>query len=273
MICPNPPPKIPDMPREQTYQGRPFGPGEIAKYELRYGIVKALVGYGYLEVLPPIRHEIYLPDKNGNKTIEKRYHMRFQAEAFTGEWYKLIFIGHDKLQAISRPWDFGISKFYINQNEEKPFVKRYRKEKWLDFDHLHCKVHEREKDYTKPEDQMEKLADLDLEYGAVDALGAIYKLRTYQYDIGKVVRFMVYTSEKNWWLEAHPVAIEDVTLKVGTFKSVKIKLKTFIGKELQTRGDVSLWIAKDHPNHPMVKVEGEVTFGSVYLYLEEFKAG
>ena len=80
--------------------------------------------------------------------------------------------------------------------------------------------------------------DFDLEYGAVDALGAVFLLRTKNYKLGKIERFMVYTSEKNWWLEAKPVAFEKVKVPAGTFDTVKLSLKTYIGRELQQKGDV-----------------------------------
>jgi 3'-phosphoadenosine 5'-phosphosulfate (PAPS) 3'-phosphatase len=85
----------------------------------------------------------------------------------------------------------------------------------------------------------------EAQYGAVDVIGATLKLRTFNYVPGKAERFLVYTSEKNWFLEAHPVGIEDVSVPAGTFKAMKVRLQTFIGKEMQQKGDVFVWIADD----------------------------
>jgi hypothetical protein len=89
---------------------------------------------------------------------------------------------------------------------------------------------------------------------------------------GKTERYLVYTSEKNWFLEATPMGDEDVVVPAGTFKATKVKLRTFIGKELQQKGDVFVWIAKDK-NRTLVQVQGEIKIGSVYMRLSKYTPG
>jgi hypothetical protein len=269
-VCPENPEPAPDLPRADTYKGMPFQPGEEARYVLKYGLLKVHVGYGFLRAMPPAKHTMAVARKNGAVIQEPRWHRVFSAEAYTGDWYKMIFAGHDKMQAFSRPWDFGVTKFYISQNEEKPFVRRFHAEKWLDFDHVSCKVHERMVDHKK---KREKTSEHFLQPAADDALGALYKLRTFNWELNKTERVLVYTSEKNWWLEATPVAVEEVTTAVGNHKAFKLAVKTYLGKELQQRGKLFVWIAADHPNHPMLRVEGDVTFGSIYLELDRYMPG
>lgn len=269
-VCPSNPEPAPNLPRADTYKGMPFQPGEEARYILKYGLVKVHVGYGFLRVMPPTKHTMPVAKKNGAVVEEPRWHRVFSAEAYTGDWYKMIFAGHDKMQAFSRPWDFGVTKFYISQNEEKPFVRRYHAEKWLDFDHVSCKVQERTVDHKK---KREKVEEHFLQPSADDALGAVYKLRTFNWELNKTERVLVYTSEKNWWLEATPIAVETLETKVGKHRAFKLAVKTYLGKELQQRGKLFVWIASDHPNHPMLRVEGEVTFGSIYLELDRYTPG
>ena len=257
--------------RSKVYKDVPFKQGEVAKYELKYGALKVLVGYGFMRVQPPVKYSVSSgKDANGKLVKARLYHRVFQAEAYTGEWYKMVFRAKDKILAYSRPWDFGVSKFYISQNEHKPFVREYRREKWLEFDHFQCQVNTKENEYTK---NKKREGIHELHSGALDALGAFYKLRTFDYEVGKDVKFPVYTSEKNWLLVAKPVALESVKVNAGTFETVKLSLQTYLGEELQQKGELSVWVAKDHPNKPLIKIEGEVTFGSVYLLLESFKAG
>jgi len=269
-VCPENPEPAPDLPRADTYKGMPFQPGEEARYILKYGLLKVHVGYGFLRTMPPAKHTMAVARKNGVVIQEPRWHRVFSAEAYTGDWYKMIFAGHDKMQAFSRPWDFGVTKFYISQNEEKPFVRRFHAEKWLDFDHVSCKVQERMVDHKK---KREKNSEHFLEPTADDALGALYKLRTFKWELNKTERVLVYTSEKNWWLEATPIAVENVPTAIGNHKAFKLAVKTYLGKELQQRGKLFVWIAADHPNHPMLRVEGEVTFGSIYLELDRYAPG
>jgi hypothetical protein len=119
----------------------------------------------------------------------------------------------------------------------------------------------------------EKTEEHFLQPSADDALGAVYKLRTFDWQMNKTERILVYTSEKNWWLEATPIALETVKTAIGDHKAYKLTVKTYLGKELQQRGKLFVWIAADHPNRPMLRVEGEVTFGSIYLELDRFTPG
>jgi hypothetical protein len=268
--CPTTAIPAPEWDRSETYKGMPFQSGEESRYILKYGLLKVHVGYGFLRVLPPAKYSTSVSRKEALVVSEGRWHRVFSAEAYTGDWYKMIFAGHDKMQAYARPWDFGVTKFYISQNEEKPFVRRFHAEKWLDFDHVACNVHERTLDHKK---KKESLADHFLQPAALDALSALFKLRTYTWQLNKTERILVYTSEKNWWLEATPIAEENVTTVAGDFRAHKLEVKTYLGKELQQRGKLFVWIAADHPQRPMIRVEGVVTFGSVYLELDRFTAG
>lgn len=252
--------------RKDVYRNVPFKAGEESKYTLLYSAAKVHVGYGIMKVLSPLKYPVA---GKGNSKVSV-YHRVFQAEAYTGDWYKLIFAGHDKVHAISRPWDFSISKFYIQQNEKKPFSSPTQVEKWLEFDHANCGVKVREKDHTR---KREWKNTYFLKSGAIDVYGALYKLRTIDYKVGTKVNLLVYTSEKNWELEAHPIAIENIDVSGVIYETVKLKMKTYIGKALQQKGNFYIWIATKHPNRPLVKVEADVAFGSIYLHLEKFKAG
>ncbi|MFW7379452.1 MAG: DUF3108 domain-containing protein [Oligoflexus sp.] len=270
IVCPETSPDLPVLARSATYKGLPYAAGEEARYELKYGALRVLVGYGYLRVDRPINREITVAVKDGKAVREKRWHRVYSAEGSTGDWYRRIFQAHDKLQSIARPWDHGASHFYISQNEQKPFSKPYLREKWLEFDHVTCEVETREVNHEKKQSKTEQYG---LQPNAMDALSALFHLRTLKYKIGDTQRLLVHTSEKNWWLEATPLKVEKVTVNAGTFLADKLEIKSYLGSQLQQKGNMAIWIAKDHPQRPMVKVEGDVTFGSIYLELDQFKAG
>ncbi len=240
--------------RSQVYADVPFKPGEKAVYEVFY--LGALVGYGTLSVRSPIK-------------LKGVYQRSFHAEAQTGDWYSAIFVAKDKIQAIVRP-DYAVTKVYTKQDEGALFGSRFIQDKWLDYDHDNCEVSVRVKKVGKPE----KNEKYFLQYGAQDALSAAYRLRTFAYKLGVVEKFLVYTSEKNWWLEAKPIAIETIKVPGGTFEAHKLKLQTYLGQDLQQKGDVYVWIATSkHPGRPMVKVSGEIKIGSVDIILKSFKGG
>ena len=237
--------------QKDVYQGRPFYPGEKASYEVHYFGV--LVGYGHLEVRNPVK-------------FQNRWLQHFIAHASTGDWYRAIFVAKDYAMAYSSPQDYAIKKFYIKQDEGKMFGKRFIQEKWLTFNHEACEVSETVKKPDKPV----KIEKAELSPGAIDALGVIYKIRTLDFKLGKLEKLLVYSSQKNWWLEAQPVAIEQIEVPAGKFNAFKLKLQTYIGKELQQKGDVYAWIATDHPNRPLVKLMGEIKVGDVVMELKSF---
>jgi len=253
-VCPEQKDSPPRVLRSQVYRDVPFGPGEAARYAIRY--YRALVGYGTLEVRNPVN-------------VGGVWHRSFHAEGKTGDWYRLIFVAHDKVHAISRPWDFGVTQFYMEQDEGQMFGRRLERQRWLDFDHNGCSVSVRTVDKRRPE----RNETYDFVPGAVDALSAIYKLRTLDYKMNETQRIKVYSSGKNWWLEAEPVSSESISVEAGKFNTLKLRLKTFLGDELQQRGDVHVWIAHEHPQQPIVKIQGEIRIGSVTMSLVEFKAG
>jgi hypothetical protein len=252
--CPDPPEPTNKAARADVYRNQPFQAGELIEYGVYYAGV--LVGYGTLSVKPPTM-------------FQGAWHRQFHVHGRTGDWYKAIFAAEDVIQAISRPWDFGIAKFYIEQNEAKMFGRHFVQKKWLEFDNRACKVRERVWTPDKPE----KTGEFELSYAAIDALGAVYKLRTLTYEIGQKQRFIVYTSEKNWWLEAEPLAVETVKVAAGEFTATKLKLLTYLGKALQQKGDVFIWIDRNSPHHPMVQLKGEIKIGSVWMEMSKFSPG
>jgi len=252
--CPKKQPKQPDLARADVYKDVPFKSGESATYEITWAGMKA--GFGTLDVKAPRKQ-----DDIWNRV--------FHVDAATGDWFKAVFVAKYEMEAISRPSDFGVTKFYMSQNEGKLFSKSLVVKKWLDFDQATCKVNERIEEVGKPE----KKKTFDLAYGANDALGVIYQLRTREYKIGQKERALVYTSEKNWWLDAEPVAMEKITVPAGTFDTVKLRLHTFIGKELQQKGEVYAWVATKTPERQLVQIQGEIKIGSVWVKLHKYKAG
>lgn len=254
VICPNPLPKVPtDLSRSDTYKDTPFKAGEVSEYAISW--MGMLAGYGTIEVQTP-------------QKIDGIWHRAYHVEGRTGDWFKGIYVANDQASALTRPWDWGVTKFYIEQQEGKFLGKSFSMKKWLDFNHDRCKVNEKSEQPGKPTQVVER----DVQYGAVDVIGATLKLRTFNYVPGKAERFLVYTSEKNWFLEASPIGNEDVTVPAGTFKAMKVKLQTFIGKEMQQKGDVYVWIAND-PQRTLVQVQGEIKIGSVYMRLSKYIPG
>lgn len=254
VVCPNPLPPTPkDLLRSDVYKDTPFKAGEVSTYEVSW--MGMLAGYGTIEVQPPQKH-------NG------LWHRVYHVNGRTGDWFSGIFVAHDEATAFVRPWDWGVSKFYLEQQEGQLIGKSFVQKKWLDFNHDTCKVKEKIWMPEKPEEIVER----EVQYGAVDAIGSALKIRTMEHKIGKPEKFLVYTSEKNWFLEAVPVSIEDVKVPAGSFPSTKIRLQTYIGKDLQQKGDVFAWV-HTKPPHQLVQIQGDIKLGSVFMRMSKYVAG
>src|SRR5690606_6490253 len=109
-----PAPKIPQVARSDVYKGLPYNQGEVADYDVRY--MGALAGTGRLEVKAATKYKGVYPTSI--------FHRQFHGEAKTGDWYKLIFVAHDQIHAMVRPWDSGVSRFYMEQDEGKMLGRR-----------------------------------------------------------------------------------------------------------------------------------------------------
>lgn len=254
VVCPNPMPPVPkDFLRSDVYKETPFKAGEVSTYEVSW--MGMLAGYGTIEVQSPQKHDDI-------------WHRVYHVDGKTGDWFKGFYIAHDEATAFTRPWDWGVSKFYLEQQEGKFLGNSFVQKKWLDFHHERCKVNEKVVMPNKPDELHER----DVQYGAIDAIGAALKLRTFKYKLNVPEKFLVYTSEKNWFFEATPIANESVEVPAGTFKTTKLKLQTYIGKDLQQKGDVYAWVADAEPRQ-LVQIQGEIKIGSVFMKLNKYQAG
>lgn len=261
IVCPTHPPVIPDFPRSAVYAVTPYKAGEVAEYGVSY--FGAKVGIAKLEVRSPYKVEI------GPKR-QPVWHRSFHVDAATGDWYKYIFVAHDRVDSYVRPWDHAVSRFFIEQDEGKMFGRRFQQKKWLDFNQELCSVDEK----TDRVGKDSKTGKFPIAYRSMDTLGVGYWLREQTYEVNKPVRTLVYSSEKNWWLEAMPLAIEEVKVKAGIFKkAAKLKLQTFIGKDLQQKGDVLVWIDQSTPARPLVQIKAEIKLGSVWIELQKLSEG
>ena len=250
--CP-PPIARPALASFETYRDTPFKAGENAIYEIRYAGL--LVGQAQMKVNPPVLYN-------------DRWHRQFILDVKTSEDHYTLYRIHDVMEAISDPHDFRIAQFTLKQDEETLFSKHFRQIKFLEFEHGRCKVRE----MIQQPNKAEKVEEFDLVAGAKDSLGVLYYLRTKPARLETTVRTLVYSSEKNWWLQSVPLVEETVSVPAGEFATTKFQLTTYLGKELQQKGNVFIWIAQT-PQRPVVMIQAEVAIGSLWLELARYEPG
>ena len=240
--------------KNQVYQHQNFSQGEEQYFDLFYSGI--FVGYGKLEVKEPIQHAGV-------------WHNVFAAIANTAPSYEMIFRGSEKMMTYSLPGSFSVSRFKLEQDEEKILGDKYIAQKWLKFDHNKCYV----KEILLEEGKKQKIRRFDLMPGATDILSSFYQLRTKKFKLGKKENLLIYTSEKSWWAEATPQKTEELEVPAGKFKALKVSMKTYIGKVAEQKGDMFVWLGVEHPSRPIVKIKGEVKIGNIELELRKFVPG
>ncbi|CAK0772288.1 hypothetical protein CCP3SC5AM1_780011 [Gammaproteobacteria bacterium] len=244
----------PVVEEEEVYRGLPFTPGERAEYAVSYMGLSA--GRAHLEVRPPIL-------KDGV------WHRLYAAEAHTGKWYRMIFVGHDSILAYSHSVSGMASHFILDQDEGKLLGSRLHKHTEIHFDHQKCiamgTVDERGK--TKKNEQFE------INSGVMDTLSATFQIRAFNYQPGAALRLPVYSSGKSWWLRVEMLGEEKIEVPAGVFSTIKLRLHTYLGDALQQKGDLLAWLALDRSERPIVQVKAEVRIGSLQLELVRFQPG
>lgn len=237
-----------------VYKGMPYGAGEVAHYAAYWSGIHA--GDHTMRVLDPVLRE-------------GEWHQVFTSEAITGEWFKRIYVARYLTQAYSQVGTFAASWFHGSEYRKPPLFSAFKEDKLFFFSQLACTATEEIQTNQKPKEHESHF----LERGATDVLSGFYKLRTVVFELHKPMAILAYSSAKNWTLQAEPVLFETLSLPIGKIEAVKLKMHTYMGKELQQKGDVYTWIATKHPNHPLLQVEGKVKWGSIRMFLDRYTPG
>ncbi|CAK0765884.1 conserved hypothetical protein [Gammaproteobacteria bacterium] len=248
------PPTTTPVSAEQVYWGLPYAPGDRSEYAVSY--MGLLAGHARLEVHPPILRD-------------GLWQQVYEADARTGQWYRMVFVGHDSILAYSHPPAGTASHYVLEQDEGRLMGKRTHRRTEIHFDPGKCTVTESIEEPGKAP----QIEQVEVSAGVLDTLSATFHLRALDYQPGASVRLPVYSSHKSWWLEAEALTQELVEVPAGVFATIKLRLHTYLGDALQQKGDMTVWIALDRPEHPLVQVKAEVRIGSLLLELVRFRPG
>ena len=237
-----------------VYAHLPYAPGERSEYSVRY--LGVLAGNAVLTVEAP-------------RMRDGHWYQVYQAEARTGPWYQWAFVGYDTVRAYSLPSGIGY-RYFLDQDEQPLFGKHTRKHTEIRMDQAHCTATEIVSEPGTPPRSEQTTIAADVS----DVLSTTFRLRTLAYQVGSVVRLPVYASHKSSWIEAEVLAQEQRRVPAGIFTTFPLRLHThFDDEHSQKREGLIAWVAVDRPEHPLVRLETEISAGSLLFELTQFTPG
>lgn len=105
-----------------------------------------------------------------------------------------------------------------------------------------------------------------------DNLSSMYALRNEELEVGKSVVFRVFEGRKNWELIVDILAEEEIKVKAGTFKTIKVHPKLKYEGLFRRKGELFVWVTADKWHIPVL-MKSKVNIGSVIAELKEYTLG
>lgn len=218
----------------------PFGPGEVFTYSVEYGFINA--GKAFLAVV-------------GIDTLSgiPSYHVRSRAES--NPTFSTFFRVDDRVDSFIDV--YGLSTLRMEKHLREG---SYRKDLEADFDTGKSLA------YYADGDTVELIPD------ANDALGALYRLRTLELAVGKVIAIPSHDNKKNYPLEIRVLRKERIKVPAGRFSCYV--LEPYLKDEgiFKAKGKMNIWVTDDERMMPVL-VRTKVIIGSVNAKLEEYEFG
>lgn len=102
-----------------------------------------------------------------------------------------------------------------------------------------------------------------------DLLSATYFLRTVELQSDTRLSFPVFSSRKNWTLDARVVGRERLKTKLGTIDTWVVKCRTHMDGKLKSDREITLWLSTDE-RRLLVRVEADAAVGALKVNLVSY---
>ncbi len=233
----------------------PFALGEKLKFSIKYGIIKA--GSAELSVE---KLTVY----------EGRNAIVFKSTAASAKGFDYFYKVRDTVVSIvdiEKFYSLGFSKklregnyFYdidavYNQENGKAFVTKTR-------------YYDREATRIKKKQEI----ILEIPTGVLDILATLYKIRTYEMEIGKPIFLTNHDNKKIYELQINILAREEVKVPAGKFKCIKVEPQLKGEALFKQKGRLWVWVTDDQYKIP-VKMSSKIAVGSITTVLKKIING
>jgi len=102
-----------------------------------------------------------------------------------------------------------------------------------------------------------------------DSLSSFYAIRDQDLKIGESLSFKVFEGKKNWELVVDVLAKEEITVRAGTFKTIKIHPLLKYEGIFRRKGELFVWVTDDDRKMPVL-MKSKVKVGSIAAELAAY---
>jgi hypothetical protein len=221
-----------------------YGPGEYLEFVLKWAGIVA--GDSTMSV------ETYTGEGK-----EKVY--RIVSKAKSRPYLDIFYKVRNRIESYINPENSLTHKYVVNSREGGR-----RKERVLVFDqnrHLVTRI-VREKGET--------ISDLyEIPESVHDSLSSFYAIRDEELNVGDRIQFMVFEGRKNWELIVDVLAREEIKVRAGTFKTIKIHPLLKYEGIFRRKGELFVWVTDDEVRMPVL-MKSKVKVGSIVAELTRY---
>ena len=224
-----------------------FQPGEKLEYVLKWAGIPA--GDSVMEVV-------------AGDYVEGAYLYQVISTAKSRSMVDLIYKVRNRYESHIHPLDGYTRKYFFDMKEGGKKEKRL-----LLFDQeKHSVTRIRQKKKTT------QTRDYEIYPGTHDTLSALYSLREEPLELGDSVTYRVFESRKNWEVVIDVIAVEELEVRAGRFRTVVVHPKLKFEGIFRRKGEVHIYLTDDSLHIPVL-VRSKVKIGSIDAELVRFRLG
>ncbi len=231
------------------YENKAFNLGEILKFKIRYGFIKA--GYAEMKVLSV--------EESYNR---KYYHIQTTARSASGfDWfYKVrdevnVFLDYDRL--------------YPLRFEKKLREGSYKADLFVDYNHIDSTANVEFIRYNKDMNiRKRKIQTIKIPPYVNDILSAFYLIRNQDLNVGRPVYLTTNEKDKVYDLEIQVYKKEILKVEAGKFNTIKVEPLLQGEGIFKSKGRLTIWLSDDQHKIP-VQMTTEIIVGNITTELTD----
>jgi hypothetical protein len=112
----------------------------------------------------------------------------------------------------------------------------------------------------------------EIPHDCQDNLSSLYAMRNEDFKVGDSVAISVFEGRKNWELVVDVLAAEEIKVRAGTFRTLKVHPKLKFEGMFRRKGELYVWMTDDKWHIPVL-MKSKVKIGSIDAELENYRLG